>query len=342
VLTRPRHRSVLWSARYPCRLTDPDSPPALTLTGSVSISADLAPSSPGSPGSTSAGANESPSNLTVPLPVPGPSQGFPGRDTGALLWYARHPCQVSDPDSPPALSLAGAFSISAEPGSTSPGIPDRLQWARTNRLLTSRSHFRPQAHLGVYPAETPGRDCGLHATPVRFRYPTVRRLFRAPVAFSIAAETWLHLAKHSWFDSLRARTNRLLTSRSRLGSQVHLGDYSAETPGRCYGMHATPAGFRIPTARRLFRSPVAFSISAETWLHPHQALLIDFRWARTNRLLTSRSHSSVPGLPRSLPGRDTGACCGLHVTPVRFRFPPDYRSASPARQASLGRRSAAG
>jgi len=81
----------------------------------------------------------------------------------------------------------------------------------------------------------------------------------------------------------------------------------AETPERDSGLHATPVRFRSPTARRHIAAPDASALllslapilTRPSWFHVERA--------RTNRLLTSRSHSAVPGPSRRIPGRDTGA-----------------------------------
>jgi len=100
----------------------------------------------------------------------------------SVLWSARYPCRLSDPDSPPALTLAGLRQpFLADLAPPHQALLVRPPRARTNRLLTSRSRFRSQAHLGDFPAEIPGRCSGMHATPVRYRFPTARRLYRSPV-----------------------------------------------------------------------------------------------------------------------------------------------------------------
>jgi len=135
-MTRLRHRSVLWSARYPCQVSVPDSPPGISLPGCVSIAAEPGPNPHQAFLDTRrAGANESPSNLTVPFEFRSrPASGFTRLRHRDVLWYARYPCRVSGPDRPPAISLAGCVGISAEPGT----IPhqaflDSRQEGATNR-----------------------------------------------------------------------------------------------------------------------------------------------------------------------------------------------------------------
>lgn len=130
--------ALLWSARYPCLVSVPDSPPVLSLPGALAFTTRQggrrncrrpAPSSPAFPGSTTAGMPLGTPYPRGPAFVPGPSRFPHSRDTATYLWYARYPCQVTVSGSPPGLThsrSAGSFasrcgwdawSIPTSPGS---------------------------------------------------------------------------------------------------------------------------------------------------------------------------------------------------------------------------------
>ncbi len=178
-LTQPSLCDVLWSARYPCRVSVSDRPPVLSLPGALSITLDRA-------ANRQVGDRLHPHRpflvqlrrgwfhplltLAVPRSFPGPPRCSRNRDTATYLRFARYPCQVTVSDSPPSLTPLRAPVLSLPGAAEAAWLPSvvRLQPHRTTlvrlRRGTIRSCLTPRGPV-LRPRPTSGfsqpRHCGV-------------------------------------------------------------------------------------------------------------------------------------------------------------------------------------
>lgn len=178
-LTQPSLCDVLWSARYPCRVSVSDRPPVLSLPGALSITLDRA-------ANRQVGDRLHPHRsflvqlrrgwfhplltLAVPRSFPGPPRCSRSRDTATYLRSARYPCQVTVSDSPPSLTPLGAPVLSLPGAAEAAWLLSvvRLQPHRTTlvrlRRGTIRSCLIPRGPV-LRPRPTSGfsqpRHCGV-------------------------------------------------------------------------------------------------------------------------------------------------------------------------------------
>jgi hypothetical protein len=174
--------AFLWSARYPCQVSVSDSPPDLTLS-------EARPSgSSGRYGALDATHGHRPYRWA--------SRTLRQPRLCDVLWSARYPCRVSDPDRPPVLSLPGALTFTTHqggrrncrrPAPSSPAYPGSTTAGATLATIPLTVPRSSQAHLGFLTAETLRRNCGVHATPARSRFLTARRSNAFRIAGSFAS-----------------------------------------------------------------------------------------------------------------------------------------------------------